>query len=142
MENETKNVDLLELLENIKVIENTAKTSIHDLHVIMNYLIKQLDIFDKLSEKYPNILTFRTAIVESEEVVEKIILIQEENQKLLEKIKTVYETVENQNNFCKILQKRLDVLRAMSEHFMAVFEPKNTKKSQNLNEFQSISKNL
>ncbi|MDU7693192.1 MAG: hypothetical protein E7K04_02980 [Helicobacter sp.] len=140
--NTTDDGDLSLLLAEIKQLEFSAKAQIHDLHVIMNYLIKQLDIFDKLNEKYPNVLTFKTAISESQEVVEKIILIQEQNQKCLQNIGSVFSIVDSQNEYCKTLKRKLDVIKIISEHLNGVFEVEQSETKDELSEFKDVMKSL
>lgn len=143
MNNEVNDGDLGLLLTEIKQLEFNAKAQIHDLHVIMNYLIKQLDIFDRLNEKYPNILTFKTAITESQEIVEKIIVIQEQNQKCLQSIKNIHNLVDDQNEVCKNLRNKLQILKVITQHIHAVFDtPQVEDEDSQLSQFKDVMKSL
>ncbi len=111
MRSEIRLDDITARLDNIALQSGAISKQIQE---ILNFSIRQLEMFEKLTYKFPNIRIFNNAFDETQDIIEKIIKVQEESRQCVRDSLNALEIVEGQRNEHKGTNEIIQMLIMLS----------------------------
>lgn len=111
MRSEIRLDDIAARLDNIALQSGAISKQIQE---ILNFSIRQLEMFEKLTHKFPNIRVFHNAFDETQDIIEKIIKVQDESRECMRDSLNALEIVEAQRNEHKSTNEIVEMLIMLS----------------------------
>ncbi|WP_104697551.1 MULTISPECIES: hypothetical protein [unclassified Helicobacter] len=106
----------------LKNLQDKNKLINQNIQEILNYAIRHLEIFEKLVLKFPNIKIFDNSFHETQEVIEKIIAIQENSKNSSKHCLNLDEKLKSQKAYHQKINHIMDTTRALSFYIHHLFQ--------------------
>lgn len=107
-------VRLENVINQLNGISSQSDRIAKQVQEILNFCIRQSEMFEKLLHKFPNIRVFQNSFDETQDVIEKVIKIQEESRQCVRDSLSALEVVENQKKEHKSLSMVAETLITLS----------------------------
>ncbi len=120
-ESEEKASEIFDIIENIS---NDLMDKEETLNDVVKALNANLDLFDTLSAKFPDIETFKTQHKINEEALEKVNEVLESLQNSGDAIMSVMDIMQYQDIHRQKIERVVNVMRSLSRYMSTLFEGK------------------
>lgn len=111
-----------EIFDRLETVSNNLMT-IDDLAPsIINKLNTNIDIFEKLSAKFPSIDIFKTQLEANKEMIENIESIKEASQNCSDEVMMAMDTMQYQDIHRQKIERVINVMRALSNYMNGLLE--------------------
>lgn len=107
-------VRLENVINQLNGISSQSDRIAKQVQEILNFCIRQSEMFEKLLHKFPNIRVFQNSFDETQDMIEKVIKIQEESRQCVRDSLSALEVVENQKKEHKSLSMVTETLITLS----------------------------
>ncbi len=118
-DSESKAMEVFEELENI---QNKSRETSKNIQEILNYAIRQSEVFEKLCVKFPNIKIFENAFHETQEIIEKVIQTQEKSNACIQHSNQAMETMQFQDIHRQKIERVISTIRVLTKYMNHLFE--------------------
>jgi len=113
-----------EIFDIIETISNELMEKEDSLNVILEVLNANIALFEKLSEKFPDVESFQTQLVENKKAVEVANETVEVLQNSGDSIMSVMDIMQYQDIHRQKIERVINVMRALSKYMNTLFEGK------------------
>ena len=120
-ESEEKATEIFDIIDNIS---NDLMDKEETLNDVVKALNANLDLFDTLSAKFPDIETFKTQHKINEEALEKVNEVLESLQNSGDAIMSVMDIMQYQDIHRQKIERVVNVMRSLSRYMSTLFEGK------------------
>lgn len=120
-DSEKKATELLEKLENISNFLTDSETLAKEFNKVLD---KNIEVFTKLNEKFPNVKTFTETLELNKDTREKAKDIVEHLQNGQDEIMVAMDAMQYQDIHRQKIERVINVMRALSRYMSSLFESK------------------
>lgn len=103
-------------------LQDKNKLINQNIQEILNYAIRHLEIFEKLTLKFPNVKIFDNSFHETQEIIEKIIAIQENSKVCTKHCLNLDKKLESQKAYHQTINHITDTTKALSSYIYHLFK--------------------
>ncbi len=120
-DSEKKATELLEKLENIAQCLGNSESGLKELGEIFN---KNIEIFTKLNEKFPNVKSFTELLELNQSTTDKFKTLLENLQSGQDEVMVAMDAMQYQDIHRQKIERVINVMRALSRYMSSLFEGK------------------
>jgi DNA repair ATPase RecN len=120
-ESEEKASEIFDIIENIS---NDLMEKEESLNVIIEVLSANIELFEKLTTKFPDVVTFQTQLQQNKQALEEANDSLETLQSSGDSIMTVMDIMQYQDIHRQKIERVINVMRALSKYMSTLFEGK------------------
>lgn len=102
-------------------MKNKSKEINQNIQEVLNYAIRHLEVFEKLAHKFPNIKVFDNSFHETQDIIEKIIAIQNNAKKCSQHCIEIQNTISTEQKYHAKINHIVDTTRALSDYLNHLF---------------------
>lgn len=120
-ESEEKATQMFDILEGVSTILMKKEENLNNLTEVLN---TNIELFTKLSEKFPDIEKFQTSLAENEKAVEDANEVLEALQNSGDDIMSIMDIMQYQDIHRQKIERVINVMRVLSKYMNQLFEGK------------------
>lgn len=120
-DSEAKATEIFDKLEGISTVLMDIEGDANEVQTTLN---KNLEIFQKLSEKFPDIETFKSAIDDTNSAIEKLDTTISNSQMGSDEVMMAMDVMQYQDIHRQKIERVINVMRALTKYMNSLFEGK------------------
>ena len=112
----------LEVFTQLENIHTKSKKATKTSQEVLNYAIRHLEIFEKLCVKFPNIKVFEHSFQETQDIIEKLISLQENTHQCNQHASTAIESMQFQETHRQKIARVMEAIKLLNQYVNKLFE--------------------
>ncbi len=111
-----------QVFDQLETISNNTDSVIKDMKKIKEFLVSQKELFEKLSQKFPNIATFKTSLESCDEAAKQVNGVIDKANESADAVISAMDIMQYQDIHRQKIERVVNIMRTLARYLNSMFD--------------------